>query len=340
MKFAELAIDRKNNLNLIRLLAATIVALSHSYYFTGQLAIEPLLLATGTTTLGYLAVFVFFVISGFLIAQSFERSKSIYSFVAARVLRIYPSMIVVLILSAYVLGPFFTALNLSEYIGRDEVRRYVEDNILFKLNQYLPEVFQNEGINGSMWTLRYEVYCYLLLLFAGVIGLLSNRGVLNGVMLILLLLYLKEPAGMLIIPSVWNAVIYVPVMGFAFGTLIYVNRHHIECRIFYLILSFVLYLIFRKHEWFHFVFVLTIGYSVLVIGFHKKLQLGLNITNDYSYGIYLYAFPVQQAIRHSISIQSPLLFFLLTMLITVPLAFMSWHFVEKPALQFKKRFVQ
>ena len=340
MKFADFTNGQQNNLNLMRLIAATAVAFSHSYFFTNQFAIEPLFALTSNMTLGYLAVFIFFVISGFLVSQSYERSKSISRFIAARALRIYPALIVVLILSAYVMGVFFTTLDPSEYLMRNEVRRYVEDNILFKVNQSLPGVFKEEGINGSIWTLRYEVYVYFLLLVAGVSGMLANRAVFNSTVLVLLLLYIKSPIGIIIMPGSWDAVILVPVTGFFFGALVYVNRDYLDCKISYVFICIVIYYLFRQHEWFHLILVVTLGYIVLTLGFHKSLTVNFRIVNDYSYGIYLYAFPVQQAIRHSVSIQSPLLFFFLTMLITVPLAVMSWHFVEKPALKLKKAFVR
>lgn len=338
MKFAELIEGRENNLNLMRLIAASLVALSHSYNFTGQIASEPLLGLTGTTTFGYLSVFVFFVISGLLVAQSFNRSKTVAGFFAARALRLYPAMLLVLLLSAYVLGPFFTTLDPSDYLARDEVRRYVEDNLLFKLNQSLPGVFSGQDVNGSMWTLRYEAYAYLLLLLVGIGGLISHRSAFNAFALAALLLYMKEPVGMLLLPGSWNVVMLVPLMGFIFGALVYVNREHMDCRVSYALICFVIYYLLRKHEWFHFMFVVTLGYVVLTLGFHRSLQLHLPLPNDYSYGIYLYAFPVQKAIMHSVSIQSPLWLFALTMLITVPLAMLSWHLVEKPALRFKKIF--
>ncbi|MDD2924968.1 acyltransferase [Rhodoferax sp.] len=343
MKFADLIDGRQNNLNLMRLIAASAVALSHSYNFTGQLPSEPLFKLTGNVTLGFLSVFIFFVISGLLVAQSFNRSKSVVGFFAARALRLYPALIIVLLLSAFVLGPFYTTLNPTDYLVRDEVRRYVEDNLLFKLNQGLPGVFSEAGgfsmsVNGSIWTLRYEVYAYLLLLLVGVSGLVSNRSAFNALMIACLLLYAKEPVGMLLIPGDWNAVMYVPLMGFIFGTLVYVNRDHIDCKISYAVICLLVYYYFRQHGWIHFIFAITLGYVVLTTGFHRYLQLHLPLPNDYSYGIYLYAFPVQQAIVHSMPVQSPLLLFAITMLITVPLAVVSWHLVEKPALKFKKIF--
>lgn len=343
MKFADLMDGRQNNLNLLRLMAASAVALSHSYNFTGQLASEPLLKLTGYMTLGYFSVFVFFVISGLLVAQSFKRSKNVAGFFAARALRLYPALIVVLLVSAYVLGPVYTTLNPADYLVRDEVRRYVEDNILFKPNQSLPGVFSEAGglfsaINGSMWTLRYEVYAYLFLLLAGISGLISNRPVFNALAMVSVLFYVVKPAGMLIIPASWDAVIYVPLLGFIFGVLVYVNREHIECKISHALICLIVYYFFRMHGWTHFIFAITLGYVILTAGFHRYLYLHLPLHNDYSYGIYLYAFPVQQAITHSLPIQSPLSLFAFTMLITVPLAVVSWHLVEKPALKFKKVF--
>lgn len=337
MKFGELLVGRKNNLNLIRLLAATTVAFSHSYYFAGQLQNEPLLKLTGNITLGYFSVFIFFVISGFLVAQSFNLSQSIFSFWASRVLRLYPALIVVLVFSAYILGPIFTTLDAGDYILRDEVRLYVIDNIFFNEHTNLPGVFVG-AVNGSLWSLRYEVYAYLLLFCFGVFGLISNRAAINAVAILFLLLYTKEPIGMVILPSSWNNVISVPLAGFFWGTLVYVNRNHIDCKISYAVVGIFLYILLRQHIWSHAIFILTIGYCVLTLGFHRHLQFNISLPNDYSYGIYLYAFPIQQAIVNIKKIDSALMLFTITMMLTIPLAMLSWHLVEKPALRLKKYF--
>ena len=120
MKFADLIEGRENNLNLIRLMAASAVAFSHSYNFTHQIQAESLLNWTGYLTFGFLSVFVFFVISGMLVAQSFDRTQSAFGFIAARALRLYPAFIVTLVFSAYILGPFYTSLNLTDYLTHHE----------------------------------------------------------------------------------------------------------------------------------------------------------------------------------------------------------------------------
>ena len=343
MKFADLIEGRENNLNLIRLMAASAVALSHSYNFTGQLPSEPLYKWTGSLTFGYLSVFIFFVISGLLVAQSYERTQSIVGFIAARAIRLYPALIVVLVISAYFLGPFFTTLSLSDYLSNHEVRRYVEDNILFKQRGDLPGVFRDggltPGVNGSLWSLRYEAYAYLLLLLCGISGLISKRPVFNAFVALSLLLYAKEPLGSLLIPGAWPTFIYVPFIGFVVGMLIYVNRAQIDCKISYAIIALILYIWLKNHQWVHLIFAVTIGYVTLTLGFHQWLQLHIPLPNDYSYGIYLYAFPVQQVITRTMSVQSPMLLFVLTMLLTLPLAMVSWHVVEKPALRLKRFFM-
>ncbi len=343
MKFADLIDGRENNLNLIRLMAASAVALSHSYNFTNQLPSEPLFKWTGTLSFGYLSVFIFFVISGFLVAQSYERTQSIVGFIAARALRLYPALIVVLLFSAYLIGPFFTTLSLNDYLPSHEVRRYFEDNLLFKQRGVLPGVFRDggftAGVNGSLWSLRYEAYAYLLLLLCGVGGLISKRPVFNAFVALSLLLYAKDPLGTFLIPGDWSAVIYVPIIGFVVGMLIYINRGEIDCKISYAIIAFILYIWLKNHQWVHLIFAVTIGYVTLTLGFHQWLQLHISLPNDYSYGIYLYAFPVQQVITRTVSVQSPMLLFVLTMLLTVPLAMISWHAVEKPALRLKRFFV-
>ena len=143
----------------------------------------------------------------------------------------------------------------------------------------------------------------------------------------------------MLIPVDWSAVIYVPIMGFVVGMLIYVNRVQIDCKISYAIIALILYIWLKNHQWVHLIFAVTIGYVTLTLGLHQWLQLHISLPNDYSYGIYLYAFPVQQVITRTMSVQSPMLLFVSTMLLTVPLAMISWHAVEKPALRLKRFFM-
>jgi len=340
MQFADVLERPQNNLNLIRLIAALMVTFSHAYILTGNLPNEPFLRWTGDQTAGYLGVFVFFVVSGVLVTRSYARTESIVHYVGSRALRIYPALAMLLLLSAIPMGMWWTQLSLGEYLKRPEVWRYVADNLYFKTNHQLPGVFENlvgeRSVNGSLWTLRYEVYAYFLVIVFGLLGLLRNSTAFNLTVAGLVLLYLKQPVGFLLAPAKWDAPILVPLLGFLFGAFVYVNRAHLHCRLRYLVLAAMAYLTCRHGIWNVPVVVLSVGYAALAVGFHPRLQLRLNIRNDYSYGIYLYSFPIQQTVVWLLPGLQPWQHFALALLFIIPMSALSWHALEQPTLKLKK----
>ena len=344
MNFDTCTNDSKNNLNLIRLMASVAVTLSHSYILTKNLAKEPLFLLTGTQTFGYLAVFVFFVVSGFLISRSFDKNTNISHYLLSRVLRIYPALLAALVFCAIPIGLAFSSLSSSEYIKNPQVWHYITDNLLFRPSFQLPGVFstnpESESVNGSLWSLRYEVYSYILVVLFGWIGLLNHRTTFNAVALLMICLYTKAPTGFLLIPGHWDAPFFMPILGFLFGMFTYVNRVWIPCKISYIVAFSIIYLFYKNSEWTFAIYTVTIGYLTLALSFHPKLQLGLVKKNDYSYGIYVYSFPIQQALLSIAPTIEPLPHFFISLLIAVPLSMLSWNLLEQPSLRLKKYLLQ
>src|SRR5262252_2995814 len=116
----EAAMARHNNFDALRLIAAVAVIFSHSFLIAqGTGANEWLNLLTGNQCmLGLTGVFVFFAISGFLVTQSFEQTQGPLRYLAKRCLRIFPAFIVILVLTAFVLGPIVTTLPPADYFAR------------------------------------------------------------------------------------------------------------------------------------------------------------------------------------------------------------------------------
>src|SRR5262249_52667866 len=170
---------RDNNFNLFRMLAATAVLISHAYALSlGSATAEPFV-TTLDISMGGLAVMSFFAISGFFISQSFDRKRSLMDFCVARILRIYPGLLLVLLLTVFVLGPALTTSSITKYFSDPGTFTYVPRNLSLKFLQYdLPGVFQNNpyssAINGSLWTLFYEVACYGLVAVVGILGLTTR----------------------------------------------------------------------------------------------------------------------------------------------------------------------
>ena len=159
---------RKNNLDIIRFLAATLVVFSHAYPLTtGNNATEPFAVCSnGQMTFGELAVSIFFIISGFLITQSYDRSKNPIYYFKARVLRIFPGLIFCVLLTVFFLGPIFTELNVKDYFKDPKTYDYLKTITLYWIQYDLPGVFQTNvwpgAVNGSLWTLWYEFFFYIV----------------------------------------------------------------------------------------------------------------------------------------------------------------------------------
>jgi peptidoglycan/LPS O-acetylase OafA/YrhL len=166
MRISAYTIGRDNNFNLLRMIAATAVLVSHSYALTlGSASAEPFATSLGKS-LGSIAVDVFFVSSGFLICASLINRPNAFQFVKARFLRIFPALFVVLLFTAFVIGPIYSSRSIIEYFSSLSVYRHVIQNavLIFGIHYTLPGVFESNafsaGVNGSLWTLPIEIKMY------------------------------------------------------------------------------------------------------------------------------------------------------------------------------------
>ncbi|MCC2111236.1 MAG: acyltransferase, partial [Hyphomicrobiales bacterium] len=163
-----------NNFNLVRLIAAAGVVIGHAWLVTGgETVIEPLYGST-PFTIGQHAVNIFFAVSGLLVAASLDR-QSIGGFLRARTLRIYPALIVCLALTTFVMGPLVTKLSVADYFTDGGTYGYFAKTLFVLAGSFpLPGVFTEQPfpdyVNLPVWTLKYEVVCYLALVVAFALG--------------------------------------------------------------------------------------------------------------------------------------------------------------------------
>ncbi len=143
------------------------VLVSHNFVMVGLR--EPT--AVSGHTIGAVAVLVFFSISGYLVAQSLERSGSVFSFATKRILRIYPGLMVALVVCAVIIGPLFTTLPLQEYFRSEVTWRSILRFFGVPGEDRLPGVFESNPhpgkVNESLWTIKYELICYAILAVVG-----------------------------------------------------------------------------------------------------------------------------------------------------------------------------
>lgn len=339
---ANVLTGRDNNLNAVRMLAAIAVIVSHAWPITNAKAAEPLQSLTGQT-LGHYAVTIFFGISGLLIARSFDRRRSLIHFVMARVLRLYPALLVALVLTV-IAGAFVSPLSLSAYVGSPGVWTYVPVNLsLVFLQGSLPGVFESNVygtvINGSLWTLFYEVACYGGVVALGAMGFLRKRWAMLAIMAVATVFHFAGPLiGQLGVPLPHYLVIRLELFAllsfpFMIGTCAYVWRDRIPLSAGIMLLLWIPVPLFAGTTLMSSFIVIALVYLALWAGFVPKSRaLAYNRLGDYSYGVYIYAFPVQQGFVWFMPGMSPLTNILLALPVTVLLAVLSWHLVETRAL--------
>jgi peptidoglycan/LPS O-acetylase OafA/YrhL len=330
----------RDNFLLLRLLAAAMVIFGHSYAvaqipgvhdFIGMAGWGP-----GVYT-GSIAVDIFFVVSGFLVVGSYVKRRDLKFFVRSRFLRIVPAYLACVVITAYVIGPLVTQLPFGEYLRHPGTVGYVLKNLNFtSLEWYLPGVFESNPhpgvVNGSLWTLPAEVRMYIWVAVFGLLGLLHRRWAFNlvlGTLFVLSTWFPETAIGMFRVDS------YFRLAGlFALGAFLYVNREFIPVNGY--IAAALILLTWWLHGTPHFMslFGLALGYTSLWFAYVPKLQW-FNRLGDYSYGVYLWGFPVQQCVAWTIGTPSPMQVFTIAMPTTLLIAMVSWHWLEKPALKLK-----
>ena len=333
----ESVVTRQNNFGFLRLLFATLVIVSHSAeIIDGNRSREPLTNLFGSLTFGELSVDGFFVISGYLVANSYAASASVLKYLSKRVCRIYPGYLVAYFVCIFVVGPFvgvaFDAMGF-----KDLVRIFY--NALLLRNISLPGFIglPYQVLNGSLWTILIEFRCYLFVVLFAAIGLYRKKWLFAALTVGLLVAteaklhpQFPEPLNWLAGGDVYNL---IRLLGmFCIGTLFYLFGKSIPYSgklalaaagglIIFLSLSFVA----------ESAFAVLGGYLIFWTALHLESSTlrRINGRDDISYGVYLYAWPVQSALVYFCHISSPWELTLLTIPIVYAIGFASWRLVER-----------
>lgn len=334
---ADCIASRHDNFLLLRFIAASMVIFGHSW----AVGLNP----TGETdwlgqrTLifsGTLAVYIFFFVSGFLVTMSYERRHSLWAFVKARTLRIFPALIVCVTLTTLVLGPLISELSLHEYFASPQWWRYLIGNIsLLHLQWNLPGVFAHNRhpniVNGSLYTIPGEMQMYFYVAVLGVLGLLRSRLRFGVTLALLLIMAVFLPDR---VPMLSEHEFYSFAAFFAFGAFCWMHRDRVTVNGYLLLmLLFASAALYRQPGYF-LMFGAATGYGCLWFIYAPGLQW-FNRFGDYSYGLYLYGFVTQQLVANWFPEFGPYRLFAVSFPIALCLAIASWHLIEKSALRFK-----
>jgi peptidoglycan/LPS O-acetylase OafA/YrhL len=329
---------RQDNFLLLRFIAASMVIYGHGAAVTGGKGWPELFTWLGWGTYsGTIAVYIFFVVSGFMIAGSYLRRGHLGNFLWARILRIFPAYAVCLTICAFVIGTIYTTLPIRTYLLDPAVRHYVTQNLQLQTSMLwdLPGVFRSNPVrttvNGAIWTLPAEFRMYLWVALVGVLGIMSKRLLCNIVLLTLFVLGVMHPdTDVIMIPSIF---LHLAAM-FGLGAFCYLNREHVVIGWSYAAGLILLTYLLRDTLLYPYVFGLALAQFCFAFAYRTPWY-GFNGMGDYSYGIYLWGFPVQQIVAHHFPLLTPIHNALISFCLAVFLALLSWHLVEKPALRLK-----
>jgi peptidoglycan/LPS O-acetylase OafA/YrhL len=327
---------------------AMLVVWSHSFaLYKGSESTELMSrLTQGVINSGNFGVFVFFMVSGFLITQSFDRSSSPWSYLKKRVARIHPGFIVATSICAFVIVPLYSST--AAYTA-GTVAKTIGLNLLLQGYFIDPAPFRQNpapALNGALWSIPYEFWCYFGVLALGVLGFLkSNRRVFILAVLMLLALVRgwleftgRKPGGGFIGLIIgWPYEWFKVLPCFLAGVLIYLYRDMIPRRLWIAVLGPMLVIAIAnlpiampwKLSLVGLTFPPLVAYAVVYFAFSRQLFDAARY-GDFSYGTYLYAFPIQQIVISRLGTTIPFwLYIPLAMLLSLAAGVLSWYAVER-----------
>lgn len=331
---------RKNNFDFLRLLFALFVVITHSYALTGNDQIDFLFQATsGKISLSYTGVRGFFIISGYLIFQSLSRSANIIDYIWKRILRLFPGLIVMLIFTIC-LVPFVYEETKIQLLDNSTYLTYLPNNLMLYTPQFtIDGVFESNpfrsSVNGSLWTIQYEFSLYLILIF-----LFAVRKNLILTRIIVAVAFTALLFGNTIFfddLKIYNENLldfgyffFAGCLFSAFSISELVNKK------IFILASLIIIILSIPAEMFSMTKLIALPILVIFTSTSSTKYISdiSDKIGDISYGIYIYAFPIQQTIVH-FSKCNTLQLILSSIIITAIIASLSWHFIEKKALRYK-----
>ncbi|HSC75914.1 MAG TPA: acyltransferase [Pseudomonadales bacterium] len=344
---AALSQSRNNNFNLLRLLAAWSILFFHSYVLTGTMPTSWFDTHIGRY-MGFYAVNVFFFISGFLVTQSIERSSLSRRYLTLRFMRLVPPLCMAMLSSILLLGPLMTTLPVYNYFCDLADWFYLAISTSMKdMHFTLPGVFANNHypniVNGSLWTLVQEIRLYIFLFLLAQLGVIRNRYLLlattAGIFALYFIRFFQIEATVEL-AELWREKahnILLVHLYFFLGFLAAQLAHWLPIHWRYSPLL-ALPVLCLQHTFLHDLSIaVLVAYLVLLLTYGSGNYLHFyNKLGDYSYGTYLYAFPIQQMLVAWF----PGLSFTELVLYATPTALCcalaSWHLLENPLMTYSK----
>jgi peptidoglycan/LPS O-acetylase OafA/YrhL len=349
--------SRQNNLDFFRFALATVVIVSHDYpLLYGSDDSEPMSRLThGAMTLGGFAVGGFFVLSGFLITASWNRNPRLAPYLKKRAMRIYPGFIAAFAVCYLIVSPL-AAGTFRVLVDRGNLAAGIESLLFFQAYGHanlFPSNPYPGAVNGSIWTIKYEFLCYIAVALLGMLGIFRRRFSVLAALACCVLTWATERwfthvhwptgGGFRLVSKLLSFTLGMPnrwplfASYYLAGVAAYLFRREIRFR-WYLATAAAVMVV--GTGWFdpsimRALAPVLLGYLLLYAGL--ATQFGVHrfgAHGDFSYGIYLYAFPIQQLLVKFGHFSSGSLF-LLAWPLSILAGFLSWNLVERHFLPLK-----
>ncbi len=333
-------VGQTSGFDYLRLALALAVILWHSFHVTHEQADVVRMSSGYYRPMMAIVLPMFFALSGFLVAGSLVRTNSLVVFLTLRALRIFPALTVEILLSALILGPFVTTENLHAYFSGREFWNYFL-NILGLIHYTLPGVYSGnivpKLVNLSLWTIPFELECYIVISVLFAVGLTSRWKHLFLPMvltaIVCLTLWSLRPAVMKVSGPVYGRAL---VLSFLLGVALYLYRERVVLNGFLAALAAVASIVLLSIPPLAPFSVVPAAYLTVYLGMLTPPRVWLIRTGDYSYGLYLFAFPLQQLYVYLMNNRAGMLAnYAFSVVLCLGYAAFSWHCVEKPILSRK-----
>ncbi len=336
MKLSETNVIKSQNLHFMRFIASVMVIYSHSYVLSGTAPNTDFLYrySKGATSIGGICVALFFLCSGYLISKSVVKADKFIPYIKARLIRLLPPLAFLVVVTV-ILGAFITNLTFRQYFSSFATYKYLLNGLLLPVHN-LPGVFEqnisSSDVNGSLWTLPVEFACYIACFIFYKLKLLHKKRFLYTLPIVLAAIILESR-----LPQILNFMVK-PCVCFYAGMLYYVYREHIVLSIKVLPVAVIMLIGGLSVPWLITpLYAIVWSYILFTVWFSiKQCPSFLGKTGDYSYGIYLWGFLVQQLLVFAWGGVMPrFVNFVLAVAISTVLAIFTFLITERPFIRKK-----
>ncbi|WP_308992651.1 acyltransferase [Mariniflexile litorale] len=336
---------KNNNFDFLRFLFAIFVVISHAYALSGGAEENTGInkLSNGQLSFSQIGLSGFFIISGYFIFQSLQRSKSLLIYYKKRFLRIFPALVVVLCLSLILVAFVYTGE--VSFFKNKEVYTYIPYNVsLYGFQSSIQGVFDTNtyrSINGSLWSIRYEFSLYIALSFLFFIR--NKKWIISYVLsltffvfYILYNFYLPKFAGASFMNLLGLHILNLGTFFIAGSVLASLQLETFKNKKTLLFVAVSIFLCSPYFNYYDLVNYIVLPFLILLIGFVPFIGLkDFFKLGDASYGIYIYSFPIQQTLMWFFKMNTYTLM-LYSIFLSIGFGFLSWHLIEKQALKLKQ----